>query len=118
VPVPPRSLALQQEVEKYYIEQGLLFPFWHRYYWMGLQSNRKSYPKFSWSDPLTPSLETSGAYKHWGLYMPGNFYEPYAANPPEYCAGGNFTQIYQAAAGWADTSCDDIHIYICQIRRE
>ena len=25
-----RSLVLQQEVEKYYIDQGLLFPFWHK----------------------------------------------------------------------------------------
>ncbi len=53
-----------------------------------------------------------------GLYMPGNFYEPYAANPPEYCGGGNFSQVYQSAWGWADTSCDDIHIFICQVRRE
>ena len=50
--------------------------------------------------------------------MPANVYEPYAYNPPEYCGGGNFTELYQSASGWADTSCDDIHIYICQVRRE
>ena len=50
--------------------------------------------------------------------MPGNFYEPYAVNPPEYCAGGNFTQTYQSAFGWADTSCDELHIFVCQVRRK
>ena len=84
---------------------------------MGLQSDKSQYPKFKWLNPLTPVLSLSGSYKHWGLFMPANQMEPYAFNPPEYCAGGNFTETYQSAAGWADTSCDEIHISICQIRR-
>ena len=85
---------------------------------MGLQSDKHNYPKFKWLDPMTPALSLSGSYKHWGLFMPANEFEPYAFSPPEYCAGGNFTETYQSVSGWADTSCDDIHIYICQIRRE
>jgi hypothetical protein len=89
-----------------------------QFYWLGLQSDKSSYPRFKWLDPMTPALSLPGSYKHWGLFMPANVYEPYAFAPPEYCAGGNFTETYQAVSGWADTSCDDIRIYICQIRRE
>lgn len=61
-----RSLGLQVEVELYYADQGLLLPFFHKYYWMGLQSDRRSYPKFRWLDPLTPALTLASSYKHWG----------------------------------------------------
>ena len=141
-------------------------PLLLQFYWMGLQSDRRSYPKFRWMDPMTPTLSLTTSYKHWGegrrdaaavpvwaaailpldtscccfvsyasklhhagtrhhslarlpgLFMPANVYEPYAFNPPEYCGGGNFTEIYQSASGWADTSCDEIHIFICQVRRK
>jgi hypothetical protein len=49
-------------------------------YWMGLQSDRRSYPRFKWLDPLTPSLTLSTSYKHWGLMMPQNVYVPRAFN--------------------------------------
>ena len=45
---------------------------------MGLQSDRRSYPRFKWLDPLTPSLTLSTSYKHWGLLMPQNVYVPRA----------------------------------------
>ena len=37
-----------------------------QYYWMGLQSDRRSYPKFKWMDPMTPALSLTSSYKHWG----------------------------------------------------
>jgi hypothetical protein len=86
-------------------------------YWMGLSSDRRSYPRFRWLDPSTPSLALASSYKHWGLMMPQNQYEPFAVFPPEYCGVGNFSQTYQGASGWSDANCDNIFVSICQIRR-
>ena len=54
-----RSLALQQEVEKYYIDQGLLFPLWHKVSLPGL------------------ALHTAGQLARW----PRNFYRTHALLP-------------------------------------
>ncbi len=50
----PASLpfaALQKEIEAYYTDElGVLFPFYHIAYWMGLSSNDGLYPNFKWLD--------------------------------------------------------------------
>lgn len=35
-------------------------------------------------------------------------------NDFESCAGGNFSQSYGGATGWADTSCDSEYVFICR----
>ncbi len=42
------SLAEQVEVELYYIKQGFMFPTFTVNYWIGLRSNKTSWPAFDW----------------------------------------------------------------------
>jgi hypothetical protein len=55
----------------------------------------------------------STSYQHWGQYTEGAIIQQ-EPNEYENCAGGNFTQSYGKAAGWADTNCDSEYIYICR----
>ena len=43
---------------------------------------------------------------------PNNFFTD------EKCGGANFTEIREAAAGWADWRCSDKFIYMCRMLRE
>jgi hypothetical protein len=43
----------QLEVERHFIDTGLLFPECHQIYWMGLRA--KTWPRFNWLDTLLPS---------------------------------------------------------------
>jgi hypothetical protein len=46
------SAAEQVEVESYYVNLGVLFPKFHRTYWMGLQGNGSFFPaQWSWVNP-------------------------------------------------------------------
>jgi hypothetical protein len=62
------SEAEQAEVEKYYASQGFLFPSFHKFYWMGLNTSEwpiEGTANFSWWDKSPgPNNET---YSHWGL---------------------------------------------------
>ena len=60
------------------------------------------------------SVQGAAAYQHWGQYIEGEVIQP-EPNEYENCAGGNFTQSYGKAAGWADTNCDSEYIYICRM---
>jgi hypothetical protein len=48
--------------------QGVLFPSYHKAYWIGLQAS--NWPLFSWIDPGTPGLNTPTGFKNWG-YLNG-----------------------------------------------
>ena len=61
-------LVLQAEVEAYFAAQGYLFPHFHRFYWLGLNTSdwpHEGLPTFTWHDrSLGPNNAT---YEHWGL---------------------------------------------------
>ena len=52
-----------------------------------------------------PGFNTSGAYDHWGYYMPQNIIEPNDFVPHENCVGANYTEAWGGAWGWADANC-------------
>jgi hypothetical protein len=39
-------------------------------------------------------------------------------DPPENCAGGNFSEAYGNAAGWADASCMEPSPFVCEATGE
>jgi hypothetical protein len=48
------SAAEQVDVETYYTSLGVLFPKFHRTYWIGLQGNSSLFPaQWAWLDPTT-----------------------------------------------------------------
>jgi hypothetical protein len=44
----------------------MLFPYYHKAYWMGLQSNDGMYPRFKWMDYNTPAPGPRGTYQASG----------------------------------------------------
>ena len=43
-------VCLQRDVEKCFVDMGYLFPAYHQFYWMGLQTNvlGSKWPNFTW----------------------------------------------------------------------
>ncbi len=89
------------------------------------------WPAFTWLDlsPAPPLNTTrgagtaddwggsSGAYAHWGYYMPQNVLEPNNLTALENCAVANASQAYGGAWGWADTRCGASLPYMCRLTR-
>jgi hypothetical protein len=73
------------------------------------------HPSFKWHDPWTKTPQPS-TYMHWGVYVGGGK-EPNNLAMNEFCAVGNWTQMYDNAWGWADTACKNKFISICMTRR-
>ena len=50
------SYCAHVQVEAYFVDtMGVLFPYYHISYWMGLTSNEGLYPRFTWLDYNTPA---------------------------------------------------------------
>ena len=112
------SGAEQTEVEKFFTDSGYWFPTNFKFYWMGLKAI--NWPTFAWTDKMVPGPNAT-SYRHWGTYIDKtlNIGEPYSVPgaPQQQCAGGNFTQMYGNAAGWADEDCGDEHLALCKVQR-
>jgi hypothetical protein len=112
------SLSEQQEVETYYATYGMLLLGFHKFYWIGAQVPPvNSWPGFQWIDG-TPGPNVTGAYSHWGYYMPQNIIEPNNIFRQENCAGANYSQAWGGAWGWSDTKCDVAYPFMCRKNRE
>jgi hypothetical protein len=122
------SLAEQRAVEQCFTNTGFLLPNFHKFYWMGLRTgfSGAQWPNFTWID--LESAIYMGDYQHWGVFQPGGVLEPNrAASSQEDCAGANLTMgiathsravvQYDGAGGWADRSCFDSYIFICEVQR-
>ena len=96
----------------------MLLVGYHQFYWIGLQVPPvNSWPGFEWMDG-TPGPNLTGAYSHWGYYMPQNIIEPNNIYRQENCAGANYSEAYDSAWGWSDTQCDKSYIFMCRDNRE
>jgi hypothetical protein len=95
------SVEEQVEVESFFVGSGFLLPLFHQFYWMGLDSNKKDWPRFRWMDRAIPGPSEDN-YRHWGKLLPDGVPEP---NSQAYCAVANFTTSYGGCAGWCDTDC-------------
>ena len=103
--------AAQVEVESFFVQSGNLLPGFHKFYWMGLDSNKKDWPTFRWLDRAIPG-PVEGTYQHWGKLLPDGVPEP---NSQAYCAVANFTTAYGGAAGWCDADCTKTKaIFMCK----
>ncbi len=94
--------------------QGYLLPSFHRYYWMGLNTSDGR----SWAQ-MDRTINTT--YRAWGVFKPGpgqpSSREPNNLVDPEYCAGGNYTELISGKApawGWGDEQCTDLHPIMCR----
>ena len=96
--------------------QGLLFPYYHGAYWIGLKAS--SWPLFSWIDPATPGLNTPKAYKNWG-FQDGQV-NPNGQPGVDMCAVASFAEPKPGSQGWgwSDTSCTNRYVTICKTRRK
>ena len=103
------SRQQQQEVETYFISQGLLLPGDTPSYWIGLVSDQASWPAFSWRSRLVPSPGPT-TYSHW----PPTVREPNNAAGDEFCAVANTTLYHSGAWGWSDASCSLALPFICR----
>ena len=104
----------QKEVEKWYSGNGYLLPVNKTFYWMGLKANVTAVSSpgpeyFNWLDPTVPDLHAPTAYMHWG---PSG--QPDNGIPTELCAGGNFSEAYNAASGWTDFNCSLATEFMCR----
>ena len=92
-----------------FINNGTLFPFYHKAYWMGLYSNADEYPKYLWYDRRFKG-PGSGGYGNWGS----------GAQRKQYCAVGNASMTIRAtgAWGWNDQNCSFTFPFICRVRSE
>ncbi len=113
------SLAKQQEVERVFIQRGVLRPNASPgqntpFYWIGLRVGPfDKWPTFSWLSTGV-SLNKTG-YDHWGMFKPGTHVEPNNVFVPENCAGANVTEAYDGAWGWADNNCNFVAPFICEV---
>jgi hypothetical protein len=117
-----QSQPEQLEVERGFIDMGVLLPGWHKAYWLGLYTKNTSEPRtWRWNDPFVPYF-TAESYTHWGTDSNG-ISEPNNASPPESCVAGNHTQAYEDGVpnvgpwGWSDEPCSmKLHV-MCRITR-
>jgi hypothetical protein len=53
-----------------------------------------------------------------GQYIPASFpAEPNNLGGNELCSGGNYTEAFSNAYGWADTECTRASVFICELLR-
>lgn len=101
-PLPPLLLL------QHYIGLKALLPVFHKGYWLGLSAT--GWPEFSWGDQSAGPL----LYEHWGTFISlhSNSREP--NEPLAQCAVANYSQEYENAWGWADTSCTNNFPVMCR----
>ncbi len=101
-------------MEQHYIKSGLLYPTHTPFYWLGLVSSPDTYPRFVWANAMQPPPNRFlDSYEHWGAYPYGQ--EPDNRTGADFCAGGNLTEAYSLAWGWADSNCSVLAPSICKI---
>ncbi len=66
----------------------------------------------------TPGPNITGAYQHWGYYMPQNIIEPNNFFRDEHCGGANYTEAWNSSWGWSDFKCNRPSSYMCRVTRE
>ena len=49
-------------MEQYFIKTGYLYPYFHKDYWMGLQTNSINWPSYKWLDAQSKPPLTSGSF--------------------------------------------------------
>ncbi len=113
----------QREVEQYFIQEGLLLPNFHKYYWLGYTSDGSNWPLFRPYDGSVLPLTDPKAYNHFGLMRFTNASiaarpEPNNFNGGEFCTVGNMSQTYVGAWGWSDTGCGGQNVVICMAQSE
>ena len=96
---------------------GALLPRFHQFYWIGIKAVDETWPAFRWLDG-TPGPNATGAYQHWGYYMPQNIIEPNNFFGREFCCGANSTEAWSSRWGWADFRCDRPSSFMCKQLRE
>jgi hypothetical protein len=117
-------ISEQQEVEKFYVEGGFLYPEFNVLYWFGLLTTPATWPSFRWQDKQFPAPNAT-SYRNWGTlkvlmedgtlaYPEPNKYE----SPLEFCSGANASQARVNAWGWADVKCDLNFTAICRIAKK
>ena len=99
-------------VENYYSGLGVLLPSYTPMYWLGLRSNRTSWPEFDWFQRTVPAPDMFH-YEHWG--MMGSSREPNNRAGNEYCGAADAEQAYDGAWGWNDYNCSVMMPYICRL---
>lgn len=101
-------------MEQHYIKSGLLYTTHTPFYWLGLVSSPDTYPKFVWANAMQPPPNRFlNSYEHWGAYPYGQ--EPDNRTGADFCAGGNLTEAYSLAWGWADSNCSVLAPSICKV---
>jgi hypothetical protein len=65
-PMPrcPCSYAEQLDVEAWLLSSNMLFPTYHKAYWIGLASSALEWPRFGWLDGSRAPVEP--AFANWG----------------------------------------------------
>jgi hypothetical protein len=111
------SQVEQTDAEQYFINQGMLLPGFHTFYWMGLTT--ENWPIFTWTDQTPYTMNVS--WDNWGYYMPQNIREPNNIFRDELCGGANYSQrntnLRPAIWGWADTKCNAQYPIMCRKNR-
>jgi hypothetical protein len=105
------SLEQQSQVEGYYSGLGVLLSTYYRLYWLGLRTNRTSWPDFDWYQRLNPA-PSSFNYEHWGI-LGGQ--QPDNAAGNEYCVAADAAAAFDGAWGWNDYNCSAILPFVCRL---
>jgi hypothetical protein len=114
----------QQEVERFYVDEGFLYPEFNVLYWFGLVSTAATWPSFRWQDKQFPAPNAT-TYRNWGTlkvelpegtlaYPEPNKYD----SPLEVCSGANASEARVKSWGWADVKCDLNFTAICRIAKK
>jgi hypothetical protein len=96
------GLAEQQEVEGFFIKQGVLIPAYHQWYWLGIEAAQ--WPKFTSLDKSIPSPSRL-TYQHWADGQP---------NTNQSCGAASMALSYGNAWGWMDADCSWTGPVICK----
>jgi hypothetical protein len=110
-----RSPPPQEDVETYYLAQGLLIQGFTPNYWLGLSTTSAQWPDFRWLSTSVPP-PTYNTYEHWAHSEAIN--EPNNLDGADYCAVANSSLMESNAWGWADWNCTAQLPYICRVDGE
>ncbi len=106
------NIEQQTAVETYYKGLGVLLPSFTPQYWLGLRSNRTSWPDFDWFQRLN-AAPSAYSYDHWG--GTGKFRQPDNAVGVEYCGVADALLEYDGAWGWNDLNCTIRLPFMCRL---
>jgi hypothetical protein len=105
-------LPAQEDVETYYLAQGLLIPGFTPNYWLGLSTTSAQWPDFRWlSTSVPPTMYDT--YEHWAHSDTIN--EPNNLGGADFCGVANSSLMERNAWGWADWNCSAQLPYICRV---